>query len=71
MRKHLLFIGIVAIIIFGTARYIEFSSTAQLESDVYPNGSRLSDILSSNRDEAYSKAIAKRTFRYARLYAHR
>jgi predicted secreted hydrolase len=64
MKKELLLLVLIAITIFGIARFIDFASVPPAAPEVYGNGSRLSELLSSNRVEGYSKASKKRTFRF-------
>ena len=64
MKKEALLVVLIAITIFGIARFIDFSSTPRAAPEVYENGSRLSELLSSNLVEGYLQATGKRTFRF-------
>lgn len=64
MKKELLLVVLIVITIFGIVRFIDFSSTPRAAPEVYENGSRLSELLSSNLVEGYSQATGKRTFRF-------
>ena len=64
MKKELLLVVLIAITILGIARFIDFSSTPRAAPEAYENGSRLSELLSSNLVEGYSQATGKRTFRF-------
>jgi len=64
MKKELPLIVFTAIIIFGTVRFIDFTSAPPAASEVHEYGSRLSELLSSDDVEGYSKAIKKRPFRF-------
>jgi predicted secreted hydrolase len=64
MKKSLLLLVLIAIFIFSIARFIDSASTPPPAPEAYGIGSRLSELLGSNRLEGYSKVSKKRKFRF-------
>ena len=64
MRKNLLLIVLIVITIFGIARFINITPAPPAASELQVNGSRLSELLSSDDAEGYLKAIKKRLFHF-------
>lgn len=62
MKKVLLLIVLIVITVFGTVRFIDFTSAPPTAPEVQGNASRLSELLSGDGVEGYSKTSKKRTF---------
>jgi len=64
IKNRILLIVLTVVTIFIIIRFIDFSSNPPAVPEAYGNASRLSELLSSNRIEDYSRASKKRIFRF-------